>query len=163
MNLSQAKQRFIHEWGTLCTNWGVNKTMGHVHALMLISKDELCADDIMAQLQISRGNANMNIRALLDWGLVEKICKPGCRKDFYKAQKDLTEVFKIIVEKRKKKEFDPLVKLVDDMKVIKPMCDESSEFCQMINKLTIYTHKVDRALDTMTKGKLDWLSKIMLR
>ena len=163
MDLIQAKEKFIHEWGTLCNNWGVNKTMGQVHALMLVAKDDLCADDIMEELQISRGNANMNLRALLEWRLIEKKHKAGCRKDYYQAQKDLNEVFRIIVENRKKKEFDPLLRLVTDLKSVKPRCEESNEFCQMVNKIGIYTHKVDRALEAITSTKLDWFSKIMLR
>ena len=98
MELTNAKEKFIQEWGTLCSNWGVNKTMGQIHAVMLVSSKDLCADEIMEQLQISRGNANMNLRALVEWRLIEKRHKPGDRKDYYEAQKDFNEVFRIIVE-----------------------------------------------------------------
>jgi DNA-binding transcriptional regulator GbsR (MarR family) len=163
MELQSAKEKFIQEWGVLCSNWGVNKTMGHIHALMLVSCRNLCADDIMAQLQISRGNANMNLRALVEWRLIEKRHIPGDRKDYYEAQKDLNEVFKIVIENRKKKEFDPLSKLVDDLKEVQPLCPDSNEFCTVINKIGIYTDKVDRAFNVISSSKMDWFSNIAFR
>ena len=158
MELTNAKEKFIQEWGTLCSNWGVNKTMGQIHAVMLVSSKDLCADEIMEQLQISRGNANMNLRALVEWRLIEKRHKPGDRKDYYEAQKDFNEVFRLIVENRKKKEFDPLLKLVDELSEVQPMCIDSNEFCTIVKKIGVYTEKVDRALNVITKSNMDWFS-----
>ncbi len=163
MDLTTARNRFIVEWGTLCGNWGVNKAMGQIHALLLVSKEDMCADDIMSELQISRGNVNMNLRSLLEWRLVEKQCKKGCRRDYYRAEKDMAKVFRLIIENRKKKEFDPLVELLDDMKQVQPLCDDSNEFCRVVGKLTVYTKKVDHALNALTSSKLEWLTKIVNR
>ena len=66
MELDQGKEKFIQSWGTLGSNWGINRTMAQVHALLLICPEALTAEEIMEQLKISRGNANMNIRALID-------------------------------------------------------------------------------------------------
>lgn len=132
--------------------------MGQIHAVMLVSSKDLCADEIMEQLQISRGNANMNLRALVEWRLIEKRHKPGDRKDYYEAQKDFNEVFRIIVENRKKKEFDPLLKLVDELSEVQPMCVDSNEFCTIVKKIGVYTEKVDRALNVITKSNMDWFS-----
>lgn len=163
MNVTEARDRFVMEWGSLCCSWGYNRAMGHVHAVLLISTSELCADDIMESLQISRGNANMNLRSLLEWGLIEKCYRTGCRKDYYKAEKDMKKVFRIIVEHRKRKEFDPLKRLVQDLQSIKPNCAESKEFCNIIDELNVYTHKVDKAFEILTSQKMDWLSKIIIR
>ena len=132
--------------------------MGQIHAVMLVSSKDLCADEIMEQLQISRGNANMNLRALVEWRLIEKRHKPGDRKDYYEAQKDFNEVFRLIVENRKKKEFDPLLKLVDELSEVQPMCIDSNEFCTIVKKIGVYTEKVDRALNVITKSNMDWFS-----
>ena len=70
MTLTEGKDKFIQSWGTLGTNWGINRTMAQIHALLLVSPESLSAEGIMKELQISRGNANMNLRALIDWGLV---------------------------------------------------------------------------------------------
>ena len=69
MRLEEGKARFIESWGALGVNWGVSRTMAQLHALLMVSPRPLCSDQIMQQLQISRGNANMNIHALMDWGL----------------------------------------------------------------------------------------------
>ena len=68
MEWQEGKDKFLQAWGTLGTSWGINRTMAQIHALMMISPRALSADEVMEELQISRGNANMNIRALMDWG-----------------------------------------------------------------------------------------------
>src|SRR6266536_1582985 len=72
MKLSEAKQQFISSWGAFGTHWGINRTMAQIHALLLVSAEPLTQDDIMEELNISRGNTNMNIRELINWGLVER-------------------------------------------------------------------------------------------
>ena len=70
MKLEEAKQQFINSWGAFGTQWGINRTMAQIHALLLSVENPLTTDEIMEQLQISRSNANLNIRALLDWELI---------------------------------------------------------------------------------------------
>ena len=70
MELPEAKERFIQAWGGFGSQWGINRSMAQVHALLLVSPDPLSTEDVMEQLNISRGNANMNLRALIDWNLV---------------------------------------------------------------------------------------------
>ncbi|WP_367890018.1 GbsR/MarR family transcriptional regulator [Polaribacter batillariae] len=82
MELNEAKNKYIQTWGSLATSWGINKTMAQVHALLLVSTKPLSAEDIMKELQISRGNVNMNVRALMDWGIVQKEFVVGERKEF---------------------------------------------------------------------------------
>ena len=77
MELAEARQKFIHSWGVLGSNWGINKTMAQIHALLLISNEPISTEDIMEELQISRGNTNMNVRTLMDWGIVTKEHKIG--------------------------------------------------------------------------------------
>ena len=102
MQLDEAKDKFIQAWGSLGSNWGINRTMAQVHALLLITPESLSADEIMGALNISRGNANMNIRALIDWGLVQKELKSGERKEFFVAEKDIWEVARRVMLERKK-------------------------------------------------------------
>ena len=80
MHYDEAKSKFIQAWGTLGSAWGINKAMGQIHALLLISGEALSTEEIMEALHISRGNANMSIRGLIDWGIVKKEFKPGERK-----------------------------------------------------------------------------------
>ena len=83
MEFKESKEKFIQSWGVLGSSWGINRTMAQIHALLLISPEILSTEEIMDELQISRGNANMNIRGLMDWGIVTKHFKTGERKDFF--------------------------------------------------------------------------------
>ena len=112
MKLSDAKLQFVASWGAFGTHWGINRTMAQIHALLLVSPEPLCADDIMEQLNISRGNANMNIRELIDWALVDRVIVPGERKEFFAAEKDIWKVVRQIVKERKKRELEPMLKLL---------------------------------------------------
>ena len=103
MNLAEGKEKFIQSWGALGSNWGINRTMAQIHALLLIAPQALSADEIMEELKISRGNANMNLRALIDWRLVYRELKTGERKEYFVAEKDMWEVVKNIIVQRKKK------------------------------------------------------------
>jgi DNA-binding transcriptional regulator GbsR (MarR family) len=109
MKLDEAKADFIRTWGTLGSAWGVNRTLAQIHALLLVSPQPLDTDEIMARLKISRGNANMNLRALLDWELIYKEFRPGVRKEFFRAETDGWTVAKRIASARRKREIDPLL------------------------------------------------------
>src|SRR4030081_2780806 len=111
MKLTEAKLQFIASWGAFGTHWGINRTMAQVHALLLVSPEPLSQVDLMEQLNISRGNVNMNIRELIDWGLVERVIIPGERKEFFTAEKDIWKVARQITRERKKRELDPMLKL----------------------------------------------------
>lgn len=163
MDLSAAQEKFVHEWGKLSTNWGVNKAMGQIHAFLLVSSEDLCADQVMRKLCMSRGSVNMNLRALENWQLVEKVHKPGERKDYYRAEKDLSKVFKIIIEERKKKELDPLLGLLKEVNDVQPQCPESSEFCRMTKNLHRFAKKADHALKAISNSNAEWIGKILMR
>src|SRR3954471_20846731 len=98
MELKEAKDKFLNAWGTLGSNWGINRTMAQIHALLLISPNSLSAEEIMEDLKISRGNANMNLRDLIDWGLIYKEIKAGERKEFFHAEKDIWKAAKQIIK-----------------------------------------------------------------
>ncbi len=156
MNYKEGKEEFIKAWGELATNWGICKTMGQIHALLLISPKELCADQIKESLDISSGNANMNIRALMDWQLIEKIHIDGERRDYYTAQKDMWDIFRKIVRKRKEKELDPMIKLLDNISSVDGLCDHSKEFCKMVKELSVFSKRADFALSNITGENSDW-------
>ena len=104
MKLSEAKQQFISSWGAFGTQWGINRTMAQIHALLLVSINPLTQDDMMEELSISRGNVNMNIRDLIGWGLVDRVIISGERKEYFTAEKDIWKVATQIIKERKKRE-----------------------------------------------------------
>jgi DNA-binding transcriptional regulator GbsR (MarR family) len=137
--------------------------MAQVHALLLISPESLTAEEIMEQLKISRGNANMNVRALIDWGLVHKELKPGERKEFFSAEKDMWEVAKQIIIHRKKKELEPMLKVLDDITSVESECPKSEEFCKVVRELKMFTNKADSTLDKLTKADSNWFMGTFLK
>src|SRR5215213_1914157 len=102
MKLKEAKKGFIQTWARLGGEWGINRTMAQVHALLLATDRSLSTDDVMEELQISRGNANTNLRELMNWNLVYREMVPGERKEYFRAEKDIWEVAKRIARERKK-------------------------------------------------------------
>jgi DNA-binding transcriptional regulator GbsR (MarR family) len=107
--LTEAQDRFIAAWGQMGSAWGISRTMAEVYALLYITGEPLNTDDIMDRLRISRGNASMSLRALLDWGIVFRSHKRGDRKEYFQAEQDVWAMFRAIVRERMKREVDPLL------------------------------------------------------
>ena len=106
-NLERAQEQFILEWGRMSSSWGINRTMAQIHALLFVSGIPLEVNEIMDRLQISRGNASMNLRELMDWGVVRRFRQPGDRKDTYLSETDPYQMFVRIIKERKRREIDP--------------------------------------------------------
>ena len=107
--VTEAQDRFIATWGQMGSAWGISRTMAEVHALLFITSDALCTDDVMERLQISRGNASMSLRALLDWGIIYRSHKRGDRKEYFEPERDVWAMFTTIARERRKREIDPVV------------------------------------------------------
>jgi DNA-binding transcriptional regulator GbsR (MarR family) len=158
MILSEAKQQFISSWGAFGTHWGINKTMAQIHALLLVSPDPLTQDDVMEQLTISRGNVNMNIRDLIDWGLVDRIIIPGERKEFFSAEKDIWKVATQIIKERKKRELDPMLKLLAQLENIEgdKKAKDVKQFIDTVSGIRKFGKQADKMLDVMIKADENW-------
>lgn len=110
--LAETRDLFITQWGALGTQWGINRTMAMIHALLLVSPEPLTTDEVMEQLSISRGNANTNLRDLTGWGLIRVVMRKGDRRDFYEAEKDVWRMFCIIARERKRRETEPALAIL---------------------------------------------------
>ncbi len=108
-----AQDRFIGLWGEMGSAWGIPRTMAEVHALLYMSPVALNTDDVMARLRISRGNASMTLRTLVDWGLVFRVHARGDRKEYFRAEQDVWRLFTTIVRERKRREFEPLLEALE--------------------------------------------------
>src|SRR5262249_5928074 len=89
--------------------WGISPTMAEIHGLLFITGDALSMDDIMERLGISRGNVSMNLRNLVEWGLVRQVHKRGDRRDYYESLHDVWEMFTLVAAQRKRREIDPIL------------------------------------------------------
>jgi DNA-binding transcriptional regulator GbsR (MarR family) len=158
MKLNEAKQQFISSWGAFGTHWGINRTMAQIHALLLISADPLSQDDIMEELNISRGNTNMNIRELINWGLVERVILTGERKEFFTAEKDIWKVVKQIVKERKKRELEPMMLLLDKLEDVEGDKREKNvkTFVDTVSSIKKLGLQADKTLDVMIRAEESW-------
>lgn len=111
--LHDASNRIVGRWGEMGGYWGINRTMAEIHALLFVTREPLCTDDIMSKLQISRGNTSMNVRSLLDWGLIERVHKRGDRKEYFKADTDVWHMFETIMRERRRREVEPIINTLE--------------------------------------------------
>jgi DNA-binding transcriptional regulator GbsR (MarR family) len=110
--LQQARDEFVTQWGAIGSAWGINRTMAQIHALLITSPGPLTTDQVMAELEISRGNAHMNLRELVGWGLVRSVIRKGERKEYFEAEKEVWKMFTIIVRERKRREIEPALQVL---------------------------------------------------
>lgn len=113
VQLSPAIQRFILHWGDLGGQWGVNRSVAQIHALLLVSDKPMNAEDIAAALGIARSNVSNSIKELLAWKLVHKAPVHGDRRDHFEAESDMWEMVSRIVAMRKARELDPAAEVLD--------------------------------------------------
>jgi DNA-binding transcriptional regulator GbsR (MarR family) len=165
MKLTEAKQQFISSWGAFGTHWGINRTMAQIHALLLVSPDPITQDDMMEELNISRGNTNMNIRELINWGLVERVLLPGERKEYFVAEKDIWKVVKQIVKERKKRELEPMLQLLDRLEEVEGDKREKDvkTFVETISSIKKLGKQADKTLDMLIKAEESWFLGTMMK
>ena len=107
--LRNVQDTFIRRWGEMGQTWGINRTMAEIHALLYICAQPLCTDDVMERLNISRGNASMSLRALVDWGIIRRVHKRGERREYFESLGDVWEMFTLVASQRKRREIDPIL------------------------------------------------------
>lgn len=158
MRLAEAKEKFIESWGKLGSEWGINRTMAQVHALLLISPEAITTEDIMESLSISRGNANMTLRELISWGLVEKRHKAGERKEYFFADKDVWNIARQVARERKKRELDPMLKVLQELSAVEDSehLSEVKTFKTSISNIHKLAGNVNKTLETMLKAEESW-------
>ena len=158
MELTEARQKFIEAWGKLGSEWGINRTMAQVHALLLISPEALTTEEIMEQLSISRGNANMTLRDLIGWGLVEKQHKPGERKEYFFAEKDVWVIARQVAKERRKRELEPVIKILDELSKVQGDAKDPAykNFHKSVTDINKLAKNVDKTFDAMLKADESW-------
>lgn len=163
MKLEEAKQQFIDTWGALGTEWGINKSVAQVHALLLSSNNPISTDEIMETLVISRGNANMSIRQLIDYGIVYKKHIAGDRKEYFVAEKEVLKWAMKIAIMRKKKELDPVMDILKEITVAteKETTDDGKEFHNTVKEIQELTDQLEKiANKVFASNRADLLIKL---
>lgn len=110
--LKQARDEFVSQWGALGTQWGINRTMAQIHALLMTAPQAMTTDEVMEDLEISRGNAHTNLKELVAWGLLRVVVKKGERREYFEAEKDVWQIFTIVARERKRREIEPALAIL---------------------------------------------------
>jgi len=114
--VEETRDEFITQWGIMGAQWGINRTMAQIHALLMTAPEVMSTDEVMEVLEISRGNAHTNLKDLVGWGLIRIVTKKGERKEFFEAEKDVWEIFRRVAQERKRREIDPALQTLRNCK-----------------------------------------------
>jgi DNA-binding transcriptional regulator GbsR (MarR family) len=163
MELKEAQNKFIAAWGAFGTQWGINRTMAQIHALLLLSENPLSTDEIMEKLNISRGNVNMNVRDLITWGIVHKVLKFGERKEFFTAEKDVYRTAIQIMKERRKRELMPVMELLEDLKDLDYQEKGGDGFKNTLNEIHQFGQSTEAMLDKIVKADERWFTSSLLK
>jgi DNA-binding transcriptional regulator GbsR (MarR family) len=151
MKYAQSKEKFIETWGNLGSQWGVNRSIAQIQALLLIAPQPMTTDEIMEELKISRGNANMSIRTLMEWGIVYKKSIAGDRKEYFVAEKDVWKWAIKIGNVRKQRELNPVLEMLREIASDKDggKTPEEKEFAKQIKELNAFTQQIGKLADNL--------------
>lgn len=164
MEFKEAKEKFITTWGSLGTLWGINKAMAQIHALLLISPEPLSMEDVMEELGISRGNTSMNLRHLMEWGIVYKVNKLGERREYFTSEKDVTELARQIAKERSRREIQPTVKVLKEVSSIKnDGSKKAKEFIKQTKALYDLADTMDSIMLKMVNQEQNWITKSLVK
>ncbi len=129
MILTPQLERFVLHFGEMGSRWGVNRTVGQIYALLFISEQPLNADEIAETLHFSRSNVSMGLKELQSWRLARLIHQPGDRRDYFTTPPDVWEIFRILMEEKRKREIDPTLSLLRD-NLLEPASDAQERHAQ---------------------------------
>jgi len=110
--LTDVQRQFILHWGEMGARWGINRTVAQIHALLHLSEQPLSADAVATALGVARSNVSTSLRELQGWGIVRVTHILGDRRDHFESLKDVWEMFRIIVDERRKREADPTLAML---------------------------------------------------
>jgi len=154
MNLPPLVQSFVLHFGEMGSRWGINRTVGQIYALLYVSPQPLCAEEIVDALGISRSNVSMSLRELQAWNLVLLKHRPDDRRDFFTTPDDVWQILRTLAEERKKREVDPTLTVLREILMQHPASDDEryaqgrmSEMHGLIEQLTNWYDEV-RLLET---------------
>src|SRR5260221_14705795 len=126
--LSPVQQKFILHWGEMGTRWGINRTVAQIHALLFLSPAPLHAEDIAETLSVARSNVSNSLRELQGWGIVKLVHVLGDKRDHFESMKDVWEMFRVVMDERKKRECDPTIRVLQEC-ILEAEKDKATDEC----------------------------------
>ena len=114
MKLSPVQQKFVLHWGEMGTRWGINRTVAQIHALLYLAPKPLNAEEIAETLDVARSNVSNSLRELQSWRIVKLVHVLGDKRDHFESMKNVWEMFRIVLDERKRREIDPTIAILDE-------------------------------------------------
>ena len=166
--LSKVEQQFILHGGEMSSRWGINRSMAQIHALLFLSKESLPAEQIARTLSIARSNVSSSLRELQAWGIVRVVHRLGDRRDHFETMQDAWEMFRVILEERKRREIDPTVlmleKCVEQVKDDQHIQDHArrrmEELLELLRMISVWYEQMERLPVAVQKKVLKMGGKI---
>ena len=147
---ASVRQKFILHWGEMGTRWGINRTVAQVHALLYVSPRPLHADDIVETLGVARSNVSASLKELQGWGIVRLVHVLGDKRDHFESMMDVWDMFRVVMDERKKREFDPTMRMLRE-------CIEEAENDKATDE---YTEERLKALRDFFETTTAWYDQI---
>ena len=148
--LSPVQQKFILHWGEMGTKWGINRTVAQIHALLFISEKPLNADELVETLEVARSNVSSSLKELQGWGIVRRVHVMGDKRDHFESMKDVWEMFRVVIDERKKREIDPTI----------AMLRECADAAVQDKQTDAYTEKKLRELAEFFETTTAWYGQV---
>src|SRR5258705_11648729 len=149
-NLSPIQQHFGLHWGEMGTRWGINRTVAQIHALLFLAPKPLPAEEIADTLAVARSNVSTSLKELQGWGIVKLVHVMGDKRDHFESMKDVWEMFRVVLDERKRREIDPTLRLLRE-------CIEEAEKARQTDK---YTQERLRALRDFFETTTGWDTQV---
>src|SRR5512147_3154898 len=115
MKLTATAQKFIVHWGEMGEKWGINRTVSQIHGLLYLSSEPLNAEEIGDTLSVARSTVSVGLHELESWGIIRVVHTLGDRTDRFEIKGDVYEMFRFIVEYRKRREVDPTLQMLREL------------------------------------------------
>src|SRR6266498_3840348 len=128
--MSPVQQKFVLHWGEMGTRWGINRTVAQIHALLYISEQPRNAEQIAEALGVARSNVSTSLKELQGWGIVKMVHVMNDKRDHFESMKDVWEMFRVVLDERKRREIDPTLSLLRECIAEAEKDEETDEYTE---------------------------------
>ena len=160
--MPETVRAFVLQWGDMGGQWGVNRSVAQIHALLYLTERPLNAEEIAGSLGIARSNVSNSLKELQGWKIIRRVPVPGDRRDHFAAETDVWEMAKRIGQVRKQREFDPaLATLEHCLAAAEGEPRVSKEQRRRLEAMRDLTTSVDRWYEQMLRVPTGSLAKLV--
>ena len=147
--MSPYLQRFVMHIGEMGSRWGLNRTLGQMCGLLYVVPEPMNADEIAGTLNISRSNVSMGLKELKTWRLVQPASVRGDRREYWTTPNDVWEVFRLLVEERRRREIDPTLSMLRETLMANPTSEEDRYAQQRMQEMHDLIELLNNWVDEM--------------